>query len=331
MIPKRILIIQTAFIGDVILATALLESVHKTLPEAKIDFLLRKGNEGLLENHPYLNDVLIWHKKEGKFKSLRNLLKKIRREKYDWVVNLQRFGSTGFLTAFSGASVKVGFDKNPFSFAFSHTAKHQVGDGTHEIDRNLLLVRSLISVERHMPKLYPAAADFAAVEQYQLKPYICIAPSSVWFTKQFPADQWIKFINELDPKFKIYLLGAPTDQALADNISGASDFQGDIENLCGKLGFLQSAALMQNSVMNYVNDSAPMHISSAMNAPVTAVFCSTVPEFGFGPLSNQSHIVEVQEKLSCRPCGLHGYKKCPEGHFKCAYDIQTEQLLAVLN
>jgi len=87
---------------------------------------------------------------------------------------------------------------------------------------------------------------------------------------------------------------------------------------------------MKDAVMNYVNDSAPMHFASAMNAPVTAVYCSTVPSFGYGPLSDERHIVEVKEALSCRPCGLHGYKACPLQHFKCAMDITDEQLLQTL-
>ena len=78
--------------------------------------------------------------------------------------------------------------------------------------------------------------------------------------------------------------------------------------------------------MNYVNDSAPLHFASAVNAPVKAVFCSTVPEFGFGPLSEHAEIVEVKDKLGCRPCGLHGAKSCPRGHFKCAHDISLAQL-----
>jgi heptosyltransferase-2 len=91
-----------------------------------------------------------------------------------------------------------------------------------------------------------------------------------------------------------------------------------IEVLAGKLSFLKDAALMSQAEMNYVLDSGPLHICSAMNAPVTAVFCSTSPKFGFGPLSDISIIVETKEKLSCRPCGAHGHKKCPEGHFRCA-------------
>ena len=82
---------------------------------------------------------------------------------------------------------------------------------------------------------------------------------------------------------------------------------------------------MESAAMNYVNDSAPLHIASAMNAPVMAVFCSTVPAFGFGPLNANGRILERKEPLSCRPCGLHGYKACPEAHFKCALEIDVER------
>jgi len=87
---------------------------------------------------------------------------------------------------------------------------------------------------------------------------------------------------------------------------------------------------MSEAKMNYTNDSAPMHLCSAMNAPVTAVFCSTIPEFGFGPLSEKSFIVETHEKLDCRPCGLHGYNQCPKGHFKCG-NIRTQDLMSLVN
>jgi heptosyltransferase-2 len=84
---------------------------------------------------------------------------------------------------------------------------------------------------------------------------------------------------------------------------------------------------MKKALMNYVNDSAPMHLASAVNAPVTAVYCSTVPAFGFGPLSDNSTIIEAFPEPECRPCGLHGLRQCPLGHFNCAETIKTEQLL----
>ncbi|MBE9460386.1 glycosyltransferase family 9 protein [Dyadobacter subterraneus] len=330
MIPKRILVIQTAFIGDVILATSLLENLHQGFPDAQIDFLVRKGNEGLFENHPYLSNVLIWKKKEGKFKSLFQLLKQIRKTEYDWVINLQRFGSTGLLTGFSKAAKRTGFDKNPFSFLFTDKFPHQIENGVHEVTRNNALIKNEVSGAISKPKLYPSNADFDFVKPYQSKPYICIAPASVWFTKQYTKEGWVRLINKIDDQYQIFLLGGPGDNTLAENIHNQIISKDKIQNLCGKLSFLQSAALIKSSVMNFVNDSAPMHISSAVNASVTAVYCSTVPEFGFGPLSDDSHIVEVLEKLNCRPCGLHGHKACPEGHFKCAVDIKTEQFLELL-
>jgi len=92
-----------------------------------------------------------------------------------------------------------------------------------------------------------------------------------------------------------------------------------------------AAALMKNAVMNYTNDSAPLHFASAMDAPVTAIFCSTVPSFGFYPLSSRSFVAETKEKLECRPCSLHGLRACPLGHFKCARTIETAQLLLTLS
>ena len=79
--------------------------------------------------------------------------------------------------------------------------------------------------------------------------------------------------------------------------------------------------------MNYVNDSAPMHLCSAMNAPCSAVFCSTVPKFGFGPLSEKSFIIQTTEELECRPCGIHGFKECPIKTFECANSIDISLLL----
>ncbi|WP_299825291.1 glycosyltransferase family 9 protein [uncultured Pontibacter sp.] len=326
---KKILIIQTAFLGDVVLATALIEKLHAFYPEAQLDFLLRKGNEGLIKEHPLLRQVLIWNKKEGKYKSLMQLLSQIRAEKYDLVINVQRFGATGILTALSGAKETVGFDKNPFSRFFTHKHRHDVTTGTHEVERNHLLIKSITDATPAKPKLYPSQVDFAKVEALKQEKFICMAPTSVWFTKQYPKEQWVTLLNSIDPKYKVYLLGSPADKAHCDEIIGHSTNE-RVQNLCGQLSLLQSAALMRDAVLNYVNDSGPMHLASALNAPTCAIYCSTVPKFGFGPLADFANIVEREEPLYCRPCGLHGYKACPEGHFKCAREIRNEQLLEVL-
>lgn len=322
----KFLIIQTAFIGDAILATAVLEKLHHHFPESKIDILVRKGNETLFYKHPFLNECLIWNKSEQKFKSLFNIIKQIRKNKYSHVINLHRFASSGIITAFSGAKEKIGFNKNPFSFLLTIKVKHNIGDGKHEIERNQELIAHLTDLIASKPKLYPTNNDLIAIDKLIHKQFICIAPSSVWFTKQLPTEKWIELIQHIHPNITIYLLGSKNDKAYCDEIIYKSKSNNCI-NLCGKLSLLQSAALMKYAQMNYVNDSAPLHLCSAINAPVTAFYCSTVKEFGFFPLSSNSIIVETSEKLNCRPCGLHGYMQCPEKHFKCAYGIVIDSNL----
>ncbi len=321
----KILIIQTAFIGDVVLATPLVEKLHEKYPQAEIDFLLRKGNEDLLEDHPKLREVLIWKKKEGKWKSLQEVIRRLRKERYDLLVNLQRFGSTGLMTWLSGAKEKIGFAKNPFSFSYDKKVAHEIGNGVHEVERNLKLIDD--SGELVKPKLYLSEEVLEKVRSYKGEPYITLAPTSVWFTKQFPADKWVAFLNTLQFDGTIYLIGAPSDAEACEHIISQS---GKGINLCGKLSLIESAALMKDAQMNYVNDSAPMHFASAVNAPTCAVFCSTVPRFGFGPLSDNSTVVEVRTDLACRPCGLHGKRACPEGHFKCGLEIKVEEMTQLL-
>jgi heptosyltransferase-2 len=323
---KKILIIQTAFIGDVILATPLIEKLKRFFPDSEIDFLVRKGNEGLLRAHPKLNQVLIWDKKKSKYSALAKLGREIRNGNYDLLVNLQRFASSGLLTTSSKAKMKIGFSKNPFSFAFTHKFPHVIDQKMHEVDRNLSLIEHLTDNSFQRPVLYPTLEDYEKIQQYKHTTYICIAPASVWFTKQFPAEKWVELIDRIKPDRKIYLIGAPSDLDLCNKIKQES-VQGNVHILAGELNYLQSAALMEGARMNYVNDSAPLHMASAVNAPVTAVYCSTIPEFGFGPLSDNSKVVQTEELLTCKPCGIHGNKTCPKGHFKCALTIDVNQLL----
>ena len=329
---KKFLIIQTAFIGDVVLATALIEKLTRFFPDAQIDFLCRKGNETLLANNPHLHEVLVWNKKEHKTRNLFNMIKTIRATKYDRVINLQRFFSTGLITVFSGAGATVGFDKNPLSLLFSKKVKHIISTNSpfkHEVERNNDLIKDFTDEVFCHPKLYPSTKDFDTTRPYTNEPYVTMSPSSVWFTKQFPIEKWLELINIFPARYRIYLLGGKENVEECNQLSFLSSNK-KVTVLAGQLSFLQSAALMQTAQMNYVNDSAPLHFASAMNAPVTAIFCSTVSDFGFTPLSDRSFIVETAVALHCRPCGLHGKKQCPLKHFKCGYGIEIKQLLDTL-
>jgi heptosyltransferase-2 len=329
----RILVIQTAFIGDVVLATALLQNLHAAYPSAKIDILVRQGADELFTDHPYINEVHVWNKKKNKYQHLFQIIQSIRRIKYDVVINVQRYLATGVITVLSGAKKTIGFDKNPLGFLFSETVKHQFGTGAkilHETSRNHALLASLTTAPVAKQALYPSPANFAAVQKFQGAPYICMSPGSVWETKKMPAQNWIDLINAVPTNYTIYLMGAPNETALCEEILSGSSREGVI-NIAGELNLLEAAALIKSARLNYVNDSAPMHLASATGAPVAAIYCSTIPAFGYGPLSDTQFVVETLEHMPCKPCGLHGKKVCPLGHFNCGHSITTAQLLAPLS
>lgn len=329
---KKILIIQTASIGDVILVTSLLEKLHQSHPDASIDLLVKQENKSLFTNHPYLRHLFVWNKKQQKYKNLLALIFQVRAEKYDYVVNVQRFASSGLITALSGAKKTIGFSKNPMSIFFAKRYPHIIAtnpNAPHELQRNHALIVAITDPNYAPTRLYPSNHDDALTSQFKTKKFICIAPTSLWFTKQFPEKRWVELIKQIPIEFQVYLLGAKNDEAVSKRIIHNVN-QSNVMSLCGKLSLLESASLLRDAQINYVNDSAPLHLACAVNAPVVAIFCSTVPEFGFAPLTENSTIVQTDLKLSCRPCGLHGHRICPEKHFDCANSIEMKKLLGFL-
>lgn len=321
---KHILIIQTAFLGDVILATPVLDELKRIYPAASIDFLLKKGNESLLANHVNVNEIIVFDKSKGKWSAILRILSQCREKNYDLVINLHRFGSSGIIAGFSKGKKRYGFGKNPFSFLYTKKFDHTIGDGTHEVERNLSIIREFGAKKSARPSLYPSKLDREKVEHLLVDRYFCIAPASVWFTKQLPKEKWIELLTLMDNEATVYLLGGKEDFALCEEIKNAIHSP-RIFNLAGTLSLLQSAVLMQHAKRSFVNDSGPLHLASAVNAPVTVFFCSTVPDFGFGPLSEDAKIGEVKG-LTCRPCGLHGHSACPEGHFDCGYKMDVSSI-----
>lgn len=333
---NKILIIQTAFIGDVILATSFIRQVHNSYPNAEIHFLLRAGNQKITEHNPLIQKTIIWNKSE-KWKSLFKCIKEVRKENYNIVFNIQRFFNSGLITALSKAKIKIGFDKNPMSFFFTHKVKHMIPHTTessylHEVERNQQLISPLVKQELNptRPELYFTAKEKEKVEAIKKesnsegKPYIVMAPSSVWFTKQLQKKKWVELVRNLID-YQIYCIGGPDDKNYIDEII---QNQHHAINLCGKLSLTESAYLMQDAHKVMVNDSAPLHLASSVNAKTIAFFCSTVEEFGYGPLSDDHHI--ISKKLDCKPCGLHGKKECPLGHFNCSERIEINQVMQLL-
>lgn len=326
-VVSKVLIIQTAFLGDAILVTSLLEKIRNESPHAQIHLLVRKGHEGIFGAYTYPNLVRVWaHDKQNKWTSWLYLRRSLVREKFDRVVVVQRFFGMGLLSLLVGAKQVVGFDKNPMSFLFTKKVKHIFGSGQHEIERNTALLEPWLGPKLFKPFLNPPAISLP--HSLIAKHYICISPGSVWETKRFPVANWVEFIRLLPKNQAIVLMGSSDERYLSEEIEAAfKEDQRFIYNQAGQHALLASTYIYQQSSLSFVNDSGPLHLCSAVNVPTVAVYCSTIPAFGFGPLSEQNRIVELSENIACRPCGDHGKKSCPLGHFNCAHQIDVQLLL----
>jgi heptosyltransferase-2 len=336
---KTILIIQTAFIGDTILASQFARSVKNEFPEAKIHFFLRKGNESVIQGLSSIEKVWVWDKAGGKLKNLLKLIWELRGFRFDMVFNLHRHFNSGFVTALMKSPLKVGFKQNPLSFLYTKRVNHLIPHKTmsgiwHEVQRNLQLLQvakpSFEIVENsknYKPELPIQEKHRAKIAPFAEGSYFVVAPASVWFTKAWSESKFRELTQGLSSMGKVYFIGAPSDKELCDRIREGIP---QTENLCGPLNLLDSAALMKNARRVFVNDSAPLHLASCVNAKTTAIFCSTVQEFGYTPLADDSVVIDVGNSLDCRPCGLHGYKACPLAHFKCSHDIDVQRVLATV-
>lgn len=325
---SKVLIIQTAFLGDVVLITSLLEKIRLESPNTLVHLLVRKGLEGIFKAYPYGHLVQVWtYDKGNKLNSWWALRKELAKIKFDQVFVAQRFFGMGLLSISIGAKKVIGFDKNPLSLFFDEKVTHEFGHGKHETERNTHLLASWLGFHLHKPFLDAGQLNNFPVD-LQLENYVTISPGSVWETKRFPVHKWIEFIRLLPLDQKIVLMGSEDEKQLSDEIENAFKGSGrHIKNACGRFNLQEAIAVYQKSQMSFVNDSGPLHICSAVNTPTVAIFCSTIPAFGFGPLAEQNKIIEVKEKLACRPCGNHGKKSCPEIHFSCGNSMDVKEML----
>jgi heptosyltransferase-2 len=328
---RKWLVIQTAFIGDVILSLAVVQRLKATYPNDEIHLLVRAGNEDLAAHHPDLTRVWVWHKKRHKYRRLGSLAQELRREGFHGVINLQRYLATGVLTVFSGAAERRGFTQNPLSFAFTYRTAHSISTPTgtqdylHEVDRNLKLLTGLCPTHRERPRLHPPPHAEERITGWlgDELPFVALAPGSVWATKQWPLPYWQTLCEKLVAcNWTVVVVGGTDIQAFGQEL--ANHRSGKVRNAAGCFSLLESAVLIGRASRLYTNDSGPLHMASALNTPTTALFCSTIPEFGFGPLAEGSVICQTPEALSCRPCGLHGHARCPEGHFRCGQTLLPE-------
>jgi heptosyltransferase-2 len=331
---KRYLVIQTAYIGDAILTLPLIQALKKVEVETSIDVLVIPRTSGLFSNHPAVSEVLIFDKsgRDRGFNGFRRVSRLIVQHRYEAALVPHRSIRSALLPWLSRIGTRIGFDRSAGWFLLTQTVRYE--QSLHEIDRNLSLLEPLgVHLDgKILPDLYPSEEDIQTVDAFLAQSnlsdpssLIGIAPGSVWNTKRWLKERYAELARRLvEQGFSIALVGGEQDRRLCQEIEGGAA-SSRIAVAAGQLSLLQSAELIRRCKAFVSNDSAPLHLATAMRTPVVAIFGSTVPEFGFAPYGDKSVVIETKG-LSCRPCSAHGRQRCPIKTFECMENISTEQV-----
>jgi heptosyltransferase-2 len=322
------LVIQTSFLGDMVLTTPLLAYLAASGP---VDVVSTPAASALLANHPAVRERIIYDKR-GADRGARGFFRlaaRLRSRTYHRVYLAQGSVRSGALALASGIADRIGFQTSA-GRAF-YTTRITIPKHAHHAARLLSLglrdASRLFSNEVVRPSLYPGREEREAVDTVlarqnaHAEPLIAVAPGSVWATKRWPA--YPALAQTLGSDARIVVIGGAADRALAQEIVTATS--GQAIDTTGQLSLLASAELIRRSALLVTNDSLPLHLASAMDTPTVAIFGPTVPEFGFGPLATTSAVVGEQE-LTCRPCDPHGPRSCPLGQWRCMREISSDSV-----
>lgn len=332
---KKILVVQTAFPGDIVLTTPLLKGIKKIYPQSELAVVTTPQGCELLQDIKEI-DFLIPYDKRGKERGIFNfwrLLRSLRKKGFDLCVSPHSSFRTSLMIYGTGAHYRIGFRESSFSFLYNMRVNRDTT--LHEVERVLSLLRLFgvdVTKADKAPYLEISNEIWTKAKELFIEAGISskdavigIAPGSVWATKRWMAGGYASLIDRLMEKYdiKIMLIGSPAEKETGDEIMSLAKHQPI--NLIGKTSLRELIAVIDRCRVLIGNDSAPGHIASARNVPVVSIFGPTVPSFGYYPYGRDVYIVE--KELSCRPCHHHGPNKCPEGHFRCMRDIAVEEVM----
>jgi heptosyltransferase-2 len=319
------LVVQTSFLGDMVLTTPLIAYLATSGP---VDVLCTPAASGLLANNPAVREVIVYDKRgadRGMGGFLR-VVRALRRRAYDRAYFAQGSVRSGALGVAAGIRDRIGFATSAGRALY--TTRITPRGGAHHAERLLSLAMREVPTSAPRPHLYPGAAERAQVDEVLGaagdERFIALAPGSVWATKRWP--YYAQLADELSTSARIVVVGSGADRPLAQEIASATS--GQVIDATGRLSLLASAELIGRAGLLVSNDSAPLHLASAMNTPTIAVFGPTVPGIGFGPLAERSQVAG-HTGLTCRPCDRHGPDRCPLGHWRCMREITPDTVASL--
>lgn len=316
------LVVQTSFLGDTVLTTPLLAQLSNRGP---VDVVTTPASAALLAHHPAVRTVIAYDKRgaDRGLLGLWHLARRLRANGYDLALLAQGSWRSAALALLAGIPSRIGFTTSAGRLLYSKRVPYR--DDLHHAARLLMLARPNgrePTPAELRPSLAPGAGEREAVDALLQhggmrdgERLVAIAPGSVWGTKRWP--YYPELAVELAEDARVVVVGSAGDAPLAAAIIAAAP--GAID-ATGRLSLLASAELIGRCGAIVTNDSAPMHLASAMGTPTVAIFGPTVPEFGFGPLAPRASVVG-HDALPCRPCDRHGPPRCPLGHHRCMREL----------
>ena len=336
------LIIQTSFLGDVVLTTPLIAELARRGP---VHVVATPAGAPLLARNPDVAAVTIYDKRGsargvGGLANVAAELSSARsRAANDGAGEATAYLAQGSvrsaaLARLAGFRARVGFTTSAGRWLYTRRVPYR--DDCHHAERLWSLAAESPNAsptrEQLRPRLFPGGAEREAVDRLLngpgdgASPLIALAPGSVWATKRWPF--YPALARSLSARARIVVIGGKDDAPLASEIvTSVGDRAIDAT---GRLSLLGSAELIRRCALLVTNDSSPQHLASAVGTPTVTVFGPTVPEFGFGPLAPGSRTAGVRS-LDCRPCDRHGPQQCPLGHWRCMRDLgagMVEELVA---
>jgi len=322
----RCLVIQTAFLGDVVLTTPLLTVLAERF--GPVDVVTIPAAAGLLEHHSAVREVIRYdkHGRDRGWRGFLRLARELRRRRYQLVYLPHRSLRSAALALRTGARTRIGFAGSPG--AISYTVRVPRPAEGHEVERLLSLAQLPPGGTAPPVSLGLVPTDHAAAVSWLAAQgigpdFVALAPGSAWATKRWP------YYGELSARLErtSVVVGSDADVPLANAIVAGG--AGRAVSAAGALSLRASAALIQRAAVLVTNDSAPLHLATAVGTPVVAVFGPTVPEFGFGP-RRQGDLVVGHGELACRPCSKHGPQECPLGHHRCMRELSVEAVASAV-
>ncbi len=283
--------------------------------------MVREENVKALENIKEIDLIIVDRKKTNKISSFIDVVKKIRRIGFDTAIIPHRSLRTAIICWLGGVKERIGFDIKPSSFFY--TKKVPFKWSIHDVERNMMLVDCITDIsDITFPKIETQTSIFSQINS----PVIVINPFSVWETKRWPEYKFAALIRRLNENYKTkpIIIGSSKEREQSERLLRLVP-DDSVINLCGKTDLNQLIEVIKKADLLITNDSGPMHIASAVGTYVIAIFGPTTKELGFFPYSDKSKVVEVD--LKCRPCRLHGSKKCPKQHFLCMKLVSVDMVL----